>query len=71
MTTGTRHELLILDGTKSVKDSVAPRKQKARHAYKVTAKTGLRKNGKDYAHGSSIMLDVDTATNFRASGDIE
>ncbi len=65
-----RHELEILDGG-GTKDATAALKAKERWQYHVIGMAGVFKNGKRYARGETILLDVDTAKNFIAAGDIE
>lgn len=43
----------------------------ARQAYRVTAKAGVFKNGKQYKQGADVQLDSQTAANFLATGDVE
>lgn len=42
-----------------------------RKMYRVTAETGIFKNGKAYNQGDEIELDINTAANFKELGEVE
>jgi len=57
--------------SKSKDTELVDTNQPQRKYYKVIAKSGIFKNGKLYKKGSKAFLDVNTAANFIAMGDIE